>query len=219
MRRKDILYFNWLFRRLLNLSGVTRIGVLSDTHIHNLKDVPVALLESLKKCDVVIHLGDFVSMELLEYFKRFPNFYGIAGNHDTPEVQKQLRRADVIEVNGKRLGLLHGYWCPLLCGHRSRFRFRKEKLDAIIYGHTHMIRNEMKNNLLWFNPGSASAMWPAPWKTFGVLNVGDAIRGEIVAFAPSDNGKFSKYVDSMVDRPTVLKWVCGSPRLPDYSID
>jgi uncharacterized protein len=197
---------------------VTRIGVLADTHIHNLKEIPAALLESLKSVDLIIHLGDFVSLELVDYFKSLNNFHGIAGNHDTHAVKAVLRRSDVIELNGKRLGLLHGYWLPLFCGHRSRALFKKEKVDAILYGHTHVIRNEIEDNILWFNPGSASAMWPAPWKTFGILNVGQSISGEIVSFAKNDTGGVSKYADSVVSRDKVMKWVCGVPRSPDYSV-
>ena len=56
------------------MSKIVRIGVLSDTHIHNLKDSPSSLMDSLKAFDLVIHLGDFVSPELVEYFKGFNNF-------------------------------------------------------------------------------------------------------------------------------------------------
>jgi putative phosphoesterase len=200
------------------LSRVTRIGIISDTHIHHLKDVPSSLLDSLKGFDLIIHLGDFVSLDLVDYFRGFNNFYGIAGNHDPRTIKAILRRSDVIEVNGKRLGLLHGYWFPLFCEHRSLARFKNEKVDAILYGHTHVIRNEMVNNILFFNPGSACALWPAPWKTYGILNVGETITGEIVSFAKNDKGGFSKYTDSIVSRDTILRWVCGSPRLPDYSM-
>jgi uncharacterized protein len=201
------------------LSKIVRIGVLSDTHIHKLKDTPGSLLDFLKAFDLVIHLGDFVSPELVEYFKSFNNFYGIAGNHDPHTVKAILPRNDVVEVNGKRLGLLHGYWFPLFGQRRSLARFKKEKVDAILYGHTHVIRNEKVNNILFFNPGSACALWPAPWKTYGILKVGEKVTGEIVSFAKNDRGGFSRYTDSVVSRDKVMKWICGAPRLPDYSIE
>jgi uncharacterized protein len=195
-----------------------KIGVLSDTHFHHFKDVPAALLESLKIFDLVIHLGDFVSRELVEYLKSFNNFYGIAGNHDPQSIKKILPKTDVIEVNGKRLGLLHGYWFPFFCQDRSLARFRKDKVDAILYGHTHVIRNEKADNILFFNPGSASALWPAPWRTYGVLSVGETVTGEIVAFPGDAMRSFSKLTDSIVKRDQVLKWICGSQRNPDRSV-
>ena len=129
-----------------HLSKVIRIGVLADTHVHDLKEISPTLLDNLKTMDLVIHLGDFVSMDLVDYFKSFNNFYGVAGNHDPHTIKAILRRSDVIEVNGKRLGLLHGYWFPFFCDHRSRARFKKEHVDAILYGHTHVIRNEVEDN-------------------------------------------------------------------------
>jgi uncharacterized protein len=200
------------------LKKITRIGVLSDTHIHQLKEFPAFLLDQLESFDLIIHLGDFVSLELVDYFRSHNNFYGIAGNHDPQTVKSILRKSDIIEVNGKRLGLLHGYWFPFFCQHRSLARFKKERVDAILYGHTHVIRNETVNDILFFNPGSASALWPAPWITYGILNVGESITGEIVSIPGQGKAGFSKLTDAIVSRNTLLKWICGAPRLPDYSI-
>ena len=200
------------------MSKVTRIGVLSDTHVHDLKEISSILFDNLKTMDLIIHLGDFVTMDLVDYFKSSNNFYGIAGNHDPHSIKAILPRSDVIEINGKRLGLLHGYWFPLFCGHRSEARFKREKVDAILYGHTHVIRNEIENNILWFNPGSASALWPAPWITYGVLNIGESITGEIISIAGKGKAGFAKLTDAFISRNTIIKKVCGSPRLPDYSL-
>jgi uncharacterized protein len=203
---------------MLGLSKkVTRIGVISDTHYHHFKEFPASLLEHLKTFDLVIHLGDFVNKELVEYFRSLSNFYGIAGNHDPQSVKKLLPKADVIEVNGKRIGLMHGYWSPFFCQNRSIARFKKDKVDAILYGHTHVIRNETAKGVLFFNPGSASALWPAPWKTYGILKVGESINGEIVAMSGEAMRSFSKITDALVKRDQVLKWICGKERRPDYS--
>ncbi len=193
----------------------TTIAVLSDTHFHHFNEVPSSLLESLKAFDMVIHLGDFVNEELVEYFRTFNNFYGIAGNHDPQSVKKILPKTDVIEINGKRLGLLHGYWFPFFCQQRSLAKFKNDKVDAILYGHTHVIRNEMVDDILFFNPGSASALWPAPWKTYGVLNVGESVTGEIISIPGEAMRGFSKLTDAIIKRNQVLRWICGADRNPD----
>jgi hypothetical protein len=90
-------------------------------------------------------------------------------------------------------------------------------VDAIVYGHTHVIRNERMRGVLWFNPGSASALWPAPWKTYGILNIGESISGQIVSVAEKECSGFAKYAESIVRRDAVIKWVCGEPRFPDCS--
>jgi uncharacterized protein len=198
---------------------VTRIGVISDTHFHHFKEVPVALLEHLKTFDMVIHLGDFVNKDLVDYFRSFNNFYGIAGNHDPQSIKKILPAADVIEVNGKKLGLLHGYWCPFFGQNRSLARFKKDRVDAVLYGHTHVIRNELAGNILFFNPGSASSIWPAPWRTYGEVTVGDSITGAIISFPGEAMRSFSKITDIIVKRNRVLKWICGTERRPDFSAE
>jgi putative phosphoesterase len=196
---------------------VTRIGVISDTHHHHLEELPPALKEMLASVDLILHMGDFVCMELLEELRRKNNFHGIAGNHDPHSIKAILPRTDLIEVNGKRLGLLHGYWFPFFCEHRSLARFAREKVDAIIYGHTHVIRNEVSHNILFFNPGTASAMWPAPWKTFGILTVGDKIKGEIVELARKQKGSLEKVFDRFITRDKIVELSCGSMRNPDYA--
>lgn len=198
---------------------MVKIGVLSDTHIRSLQEVPLSFLESLKAFDLVVHLGDFISPELVDYLKSLNNFFGIAGNHDPQPIKAILPGQDIIEVNGKRLGLMHGYWFPFFCQHRSLARFKKDKVDAILYGHTHVIRNERVNNILFFNPGSASGLWPAPWKTFGVLSVGKTIRGEIVSVTGKGKAGFARLTDAVIDRNTVIRWVCGGQRIPDYPAD
>jgi putative phosphoesterase len=190
--------------------------VISDTHMHRLEDFSSALKEMLNQVDLILHMGDFVCMDLVDSLRKMNNFHGIAGNHDPHSIKALFPKTDLIEVNGKRLGLLHGYWFPFFCQDRSLARFRKEKVDAIIYGHTHVIRNEVAHDILFFNPGTASAMWPAPWKTFGILNVGENIEGEIVAVQNKEKGKLEQIIDKVVTRDTIMKLACG-PRRPDYS--
>jgi uncharacterized protein len=172
----------------------------------------------INQVDLILHMGDFVCMDLVDILKSKNNFHGIAGNHDPHSIKAIFPRHDLIEVNGKRLGLLHGYWFPLFCEHRSLARFEKEKVDAIIYGHTHVIRNEMSHNILFFNPGSATSMWPSPWKTYGILNVGAEIRGEIVSTGNKEKSGLERRLDKFVTRDKIMKWACGTPRQPDYAV-
>ena len=191
---------------------VTRIGVLSDTHYHKFDEVPNSLLESIKKFDMIIHLGDFVSKDLVEHYKSFNNFYGIAGNHDPQSVKKMLPKTDVIEINGKRLGLLHGYWFPFFCQDRSLARFKKDKVDAILYGHTHIIRNELAKNILFFNPGSVCGRFPAMHRSYGILTVGDEITSEIVTIEE----KKYYYLHRCINLASkAVSYCCGLNKSPD----
>jgi len=52
--------------------------------------------------------------------------------------------------------------------------FPDEKLDAIIFGHSHFSQNKVIDNILFFNPGKAS-------QSFGILTVEEDIKGEIIS--------------------------------------
>ena len=53
-------------------------------------------------------------------------------------------------------------------------------LDCLIYGHTHYPVNEVKQGVLFFNPGSALDKRYAPGNTVGILEIGDSITGKIL---------------------------------------
>ncbi|MDD4859772.1 MAG: YfcE family phosphodiesterase [Dehalococcoidales bacterium] len=150
-----------------------RICVLGDTHIKHWHQLSTAIKSEFSSSDYILHLGDFDSLELLEEFKKSSKFYGITGNHDGPSLKALLPAQDIIEIDGKRLGLVHGHGCSLPWGLRRglQARFRGEKLDAILYGHTHRMNNVFDRGTLFFNPGSAAGRFPAGNASYGVITV------------------------------------------------
>ena len=192
------------------------VGVISDTHIKSLDDFPDFLDAFIKNVDIVLHLGDFTAPDIFDYFHNLPHFHGIAGNHDPRYIKSRLHRWDVVEINGKRLGLNHGYWSPFFSRQRTIARFKREKVDAILCGHTHLLQNETVNDTLMFNPGSMTGYWPAPWKTYGILHIGDSIKGEIVSLEPHDCVGIERYLNQVVTREKFLKTVRLARAIPDY---
>jgi putative phosphoesterase len=162
------------------MTKAVRIAVLADTHLSHISQLPPRLLEEVRQADIVIHLGDFISPRLMEQLRRLSReFHGIPGNHDPWVIKHALPREQVIDVNGKRLGLIHGCLFPFGSRQVMRRRFGTDRLDALLYGHTHVARNEIIDGILYFNPGSATGKFPAPWKSYGVLMVGDTVTGHI----------------------------------------
>lgn len=158
-----------------------KICVVSDTHARCINDLPPALISVMKKADIVVHLGDFDTIELVNELKKLGNFWGVTGNHDFAKIRAVLPEVDVLEVNGKRLGLVHGHGSSMPLGlHKGlRARFNGHKIDAILYGHTHVTRNRMVGDILYFNPGSAAGRFPAYRRSYGVLTVNGDIKAEI----------------------------------------
>jgi putative phosphoesterase len=162
-------------------SNNLKIGVLSDTHVDDISELPYDVVNSLRKTDLIIHLGDYHSKELVDELKQFSDFHGITGNHDGPSIRAVLPDQDIVEVNGKRLALVHGHGCLMPFGFRYGLlkRFKGEKIDALLYGHTHVTQNHFMSGVLFFNPGSAVGRFPSHNSSFGILNVTESISGEI----------------------------------------
>lgn len=158
-----------------------RICVLGDTHVKNWQDIPAVLKREFLTSDYILHLGDFVSLEVLEEFRKLNKFRGVSGNHDGRRLRHFLPRQDIIELEGYRLGVLHGHGCFWPWGLRPglRKRFEGEKLDAILYGHTHRVNNKVNDGTLFFNPGSAAGRFPSSGQSYGIITLNGSISAEL----------------------------------------
>lgn len=158
-----------------------RIGVISDTHIPKMaKDIPKAVYNEFKNVDLILHAGDFVEADFLKKLKDFKKTIGVYGNLDSSEVTNILKAKEIIEVGGFRIGLIHGWGAPEGLTERIRTEFKDEKIDCIVFGHSHSPFNETKNGILFFNPGSPTDKIFAPYNSYGSLEITDKIVGKIV---------------------------------------
>jgi len=149
-----------------------RIAVLSDTHIHSLEEIPQKIIESLPTVDLIIHAGDFTTIEVLNGLKQLGEVKAVQGNMDSDEIINILPTKDVIELGNKKIGITHGWGSPWRIEHRVRKLF--DQVDIIIYGHSHQAQNKVIDNTLFFNPGKAA-------NSFGILTIEEDVRGEILS--------------------------------------
>lgn len=156
---------------------MTRIGVLSDTH---LREADPGLAERIKAAwgpvDMIMHAGDITHLSVLDSLFP-PQVIAVAGNMDPPPVRATLPETRVVEVAGKRIGLTHGWGSPFGLAGRAASLF--SRVDAVVFGHSHRAANVMKDGVLMFNPGSAGGSRMAA-ATVGLLTVDDAITGRII---------------------------------------
>ncbi|OGP98232.1 MAG: hypothetical protein A2Z39_03810 [Deltaproteobacteria bacterium RBG_19FT_COMBO_46_9] len=155
-----------------------KIGILSDTHLKKLTD---RLEEIYKKhlfdMDIVIHTGDYVSIEVVEFLDR-DNFHGVHGNMDSYEVKQILPDKKVIEAGSHRIGIIHGWGSKDGLEEKIRNEFRD--VDIIVYGHSHSAANHIKDGILFFNPGVAIGYGMSDPHTIGILEIDDVVKGKIV---------------------------------------
>lgn len=130
--------------------------------------------------DLVLHAGDFVTVQLLEELSRVgPRVEGVCGNMDEQALKQRLPRQRVIEVEDVRIGIVHD------AGPRerreARLAARFEDCEAVVYGHTHVPQVERFQHLWILNPGSPTERRSAPAHSMIVLTVkGSRITPELV---------------------------------------
>lgn len=149
-----------------------KIGVISDTHIRTFAELPQNLVNILAGVDLIIHAGDIVTVDVVKGLEKLAPVKGVYGNMDLPEVRLLFPQRQVIDIGGRKIGMVHGEGGPWMIEERVK-RLFPAGLDVIIFGHSHEAYNKMKNGTLLFNPGRAS-------QSYGMLHISETITGQIV---------------------------------------
>jgi len=148
-----------------------KIGVISDTHVRSFEELPHNLVAVLAKTDLIIHAGDITAVDVIRGLERLAPVRAVCGNMDLPEVRVILPQQQVVELGGKRIGIVHGSGGPWMIAQRVRKLFNG--VDAIVFGHSHEAFNDVIDGILLFNPGKAS-------RSYGILEMGERIKGRII---------------------------------------
>lgn len=158
-----------------------RIGVISDTHIPKAADwLPEAVCEDLKRADLILHAGDLTEIEVLEKLKTLAPVKAVFGNMDDAVVQKALPKKEIITAGRFRIGLIHGWGPPIGLMQRVGKEFYNAKVDIIIYGHSHVPKNERQNGIIFFNPGSPTDKIFTRENYYGIIELNDEIKIELI---------------------------------------
>ena len=159
-----------------------KIGVISDTHIPlKAKGIPVEVLNGLKGVDLILHAGDLIDVSVLEQLRKIAEVKAVVGNMDNPEVVRTLSKKEVVKVNNFKIGLIHGFGPPNGIEERIRGEF-EGNIDVIVFGHSHSAVNETRNGVLFFNPGSPTDKFFAPFNSYGIIEINDKIEAKIIKF-------------------------------------
>ena len=154
------------------------IVVMSDTHLRQLTNEFKALCSRYcDGADMVIHLGDWERVEILNYMESYP-LEAVAGNMDDYLIQQRLPARRIVKVGDFRLGIAHG-WGPA-DAIRERLAQEFSGVDAVLFGHTHQPLLMWENGIFWFNPGSVSHGRGASGRSLGLLRIEDRIDAEII---------------------------------------
>jgi putative phosphoesterase len=146
------------------------IGVISDTH-GLLRPEAVAALQGAEH---IIHAGDVGDPAILEQLARVAPVTAVRGNVDRDAWAQKLPETNVLEVAGVSIYVLHNLAELDLKPEAAGFA-------AVIYGHSHVPKQETKKGALYFNPGSAGPKrFKLPVSVGRVIVAGGKVKAEVM---------------------------------------
>ncbi|PYX08724.1 MAG: YfcE family phosphodiesterase [Acidobacteria bacterium] len=146
------------------------VGVISDTH-GLLRPEALAVLQG---SDYIIHAGDVGDPAILGKLAEIAPVTAVRGNVDRGHWAEKIPETNILEVAGILIYVLHDVTQLDLKPESAGFA-------AVIAGHSHVPKQEMKNGVLYFNPGSAGPRrFKLPVSVGRLLIEAGEIRGEIV---------------------------------------
>ena len=140
-----------------------KIGVVSDTH-NNLKNIEIIInLFNDIKVPIVIHTGDISNANTLEKFSKLNSeLIGVYGNNDRnePGLEEVAQKNNFqFQEPPRRLSLLDR---EIVIFHEpdniDKFLSENLLINVVLYGHTHRYENNIRNGVLYFNPGESAGM-------------------------------------------------------------
>lgn len=159
-----------------------KVGIIADTHIRKKLGVINKVLDNyLNDVDVIIHVGDFSSMDVLKILKNKKRFFGVYGNNDGKSIKSTLNRKEIIHLQGYNIGLIHGDGDKKInIEDRVYNEFKNDNVDIIIFGHSHQPLIKTRRSILMINPGSLTRKYKEKWYSYVILDIDKgSIKSEI----------------------------------------
>jgi putative phosphoesterase len=110
----------------------------------------------------------------------------VAGNNDGPELVERFGRRKVVEVDGVRIGMVHGDLGPgRTTAERAAGSFGRHEVELVLFGHSHIpLVTALGDGRRLVNPGSPTDKRTQPRPSWGLIEVdaGAIVRAELVFF-------------------------------------
>jgi putative phosphoesterase len=146
------------------------IGVISDTH----GLLRPEAVDALRGSDHIIHAGDVGAPEILDKLRDIAPMTAVRGNVDKGDWAGELPEKDVLESGGILIYVLHDLQQldlkPVGAG-----------VAVVVSGHSHVPKQEKRDGVLYFNPGSAGPRrFKLPVSIGKLIVEGGVVRGELL---------------------------------------
>lgn len=157
-----------------------RLLLISDTHLPTrARDLPAEVWAAVDAADVVIHAGDWMSVDLLDQLAdRAARLIGCWGNNDGDDLRARLpERADVT-LDGVRFTVTHETGAS--AGRDERMARLYPDTDVLVFGHSHIPWDATASTgLRLLNPGSPTDRRRQPHCTYMTAELADGVLGPV----------------------------------------
>jgi putative phosphoesterase len=160
-------------------NGEPKIWVVSDTHLKSGQILPATFTNRVGRGDIIIHLGDFVSPEIIGQLQILSRMEAVSGNCDPLSIKNAFPPVKIITVGEFRIGLIHGRGGYMETVKDVEKRFAGN-VDVALFGHTHSPYHAKVDGTVLFNPGSMTQSRQGP-QCFGLLHLDkECAWGEVI---------------------------------------
>jgi putative phosphoesterase len=137
---------------VLNTEVSMKLIALSDTHLKT-GEIPSQLQALIEEYDIIVHTGDFSTVDAYEAFNATGKLKAVFGNDDVPELRKLLPERLKFEVEGVKIGLVHEGGLSVTNTTAQGYLAKEMEVDILIFGHLHRPLIE-KTDVMLICPGS-----------------------------------------------------------------
>jgi putative phosphoesterase len=127
---------------------MARIGVISDTHNYLDPRIP----QLFAGVDQIIHAGDIGLPAIILQLEQIAPVTAVLGNTD--DAGFHYKQTELVEVAGRRFLVQH-IVRPQAPADPIRERIARERVNAVVFGHTHKPFCQTIGGALFFKPGYA----------------------------------------------------------------
>lgn len=144
------------------------IGVISDTH----GLLRPEALAALRGVEHILHAGDVGDIAILDALREIAPVTAIRGNVDVYGACAELPATDVVELGGQLFYLVHSV-------HDLDINPKAAGVAMVVSGHSHKAKVEVKDGVVYFNPGSAGPRRFSLPITVGFVTVEDGVEASV----------------------------------------
>jgi putative phosphoesterase len=148
------------------------IGVISDTH----GLLRPEALAALRGVEYILHAGDVGDIAVLDALREIAPVTAIRGNVDTSGACAELPATDVVELGDRLFYLVHSV-------HDLDINPAAAGIAMVVSGHSHKASVQVRDGVVFFNPGSAGPRRFSLPVTVGFVTVEDGVEASVMELA------------------------------------